>query len=36
MQVADNENAQEIIYFTLGNGWGMGSRGMSFLGYRFV
>lgn len=37
MQVADNEIAQKVMYFTLANGMGtMGSRGLGFLGYRFV
>lgn len=37
MQVADNETAQKVMYFTLANGMGtMGSRGLGFLGYRFV
>jgi len=37
MQVADNETAQKVIRFALANGLGeMGSRGMGFLGYRFM
>lgn len=37
LQIADNETAQKVMYFTLANGMGtMGSRGMGFLGYRFV
>lgn len=37
MQVADNETAQKVMYFTLANGMGtMGSRGLGFLGYRFI
>lgn len=37
MQVADNETAQKVIYFLLASGIGIrGSRGMGFLGYRFL
>lgn len=37
MQVSDNETAQKIMYFLLGSGMGTrGSRGMGFLGYRFL
>ena len=37
LQVADNETAQRIIYYTLASGLGTkGSRGMGFLGYRFL
>lgn len=37
MQVADNETAQKVIYYLLASGIGTkGSRGMGFLGYRFL
>lgn len=37
LQIAENETAQKVMYFTLANGMGtMGSRGLGFLGYRFV
>lgn len=37
LQVADNEDAQRVMYFALANGIAtMGTRGLGFLGYRFV
>lgn len=37
MQVADNETAQNVWYYLLASGLGAkGSRGMGFLGYRFL
>lgn len=37
MQVSDNETAQKVVYFLLGSSLGTrGSRGMGFLGYRFL
>lgn len=37
MQVSDNDMAQKIVYYLLGSGMGTrGSRGMGFLGYRFL
>lgn len=37
MFVTDDENAQKVMYFALANGMGtMGTRGLGFLGYRFV
>lgn len=37
LQVADNETAQKVMHFLLGNSIGIrGSRGFGFLGYRFL